>query len=90
MALARIPTPLTSLTRGEREPHVSGATVAQVIEELERAYPGIAERLLDEDGNVRRFVNIYVNEEDIRFQQGLETPVAADAEVSIIPAVAGG
>jgi molybdopterin synthase sulfur carrier subunit len=69
---------------------VEGATVADLLASLDRKYPGIGERLLDAQGNVRRFVNIYVNGEDIRFLQDKETPVKAGEEVSIVPAIAGG
>jgi molybdopterin synthase sulfur carrier subunit len=68
----------------------SGSTVAEVIAWLESRYPGLQERLLDEGGEVRRFVNIYVNEEDVRFLQGLDTEVKDGTEISVIPAVAGG
>jgi sulfur-carrier protein len=86
----RIPTPLRRLTQGERVVEVQGSDLAQVIEELDRRYPGIREKILDERGEVLRFVNIFVNEQDIRFLAGLKTPVEEDSEVSIIPAMAGG
>ncbi len=85
----RIPTPLRSFTAGEEAVALSAATVREAIEKLEAAHPGIRERLLDAKG-VRRFVNIYVGEEDIRFLDGLETPVPEGAEISIVPAIAGG
>lgn len=88
--LVRIPTPLQSLTKGQKEVEASGSTVAEVIAWLESRYPGLQERLLDEGGEVRRFVNIYVNEEDVRFLQGLDTEVKDGTEISVIPAVAGG
>lgn len=85
----RIPTPLRTLTGGNDEVKASGATVAAVIEDLERNYPGIRERLLDEKG-VRKFVNIYVGDEDIRFLEGLGTELKGGEQISIVPAIAGG
>ena len=87
--LVRIPTPLRSLTGGEEAVKVAGATVREVIENMEKAHPGMRERLLDDKG-VRRFVNIYVGDEDIRFLDGLDTQLAAGSEISIVPAIAGG
>lgn len=86
----RIPTPLRKLTNNEEAVEVSAATIGAAIEELQARYPGIQERLVDESGEVRRFVNIYVNEEDIRFLENLETPLKDGDEISIIPAIAGG
>ncbi len=88
--LVRIPTPLQQLEGGKKEINVSGETVSNISEQLEKEAQGIKDRLLDENGEIRRFVNVYVDEEDIRFLDGLSTPVAEDSEVSIIPAVAGG
>ena len=88
--LVRIPTPLQRLTDGEREVRVEQGTVASVIEELEAKFPGMRERVIDDSGEIRRFVNIYVEEEDVRFLSGLATEVADGVEVSIVPAVAGG
>lgn len=85
----RIPTPLRTLTGGEEQVQMDGATVQQVIENLEKRHPGIRDRLLDEKG-VRRFVNIYVGDEDIRFLDGLSTALKGGEEVSIVPAIAGG
>lgn len=85
----RIPTPLRSLTGGEEAVKISGATVRDVIDGLEKAHPGMKDRLLDDKG-VRRFVNIYVGEEDIRFLDGLDTALASGQEISIVPAIAGG
>jgi molybdopterin synthase sulfur carrier subunit len=90
MAKVRIPTPLRKLTNNEETVEVTATTVGGAITELQSKYPGIKERLLDETGAVRRFVNVYVNEEDIRFLQNQETPVKAADEISIIPAIAGG
>ena len=86
----RIPTPLRKLTNNEELVEVNGGTVADAIVELQSRYPGIKERLLDDTGAVRRFVNIYVNEEDIRFLQNQQTPLKDGDEMSIIPAIAGG
>jgi molybdopterin synthase sulfur carrier subunit len=86
----RIPTPLRPLAGGAAELTVEGATVAEVLENLERNHPGFQERLYDDRGEIRRFVNIYVGGEDIRFLKGLDTPVREGDEVSIVPAVAGG
>ena len=85
----RIPTPLRTLTAGNDEVKASGATVAAVIDDLEKNYPGIKDRLLDEKG-VRRFINIYVGEEDIRFLEGLKTELKGGEKVTIVPAIAGG
>src|SRR5919197_6762194 len=86
----RIPTPLRRLAGGAAELALEGATVSEVLAALERDHPGFQERLYDERGEVRRFVNIYVAGEDIRFLQGLDTPVRDGEEISIVPAVAGG
>jgi molybdopterin converting factor small subunit len=87
--IVRIPTPLRTLTGGQDEVSANGHNVAELIEDLERKHPGIRERLLDEKG-VRRFVNIYIGEEDIRFLEGLKTELKAGDAVSIVPAIAGG
>jgi len=86
----RIPTPLRKLTHDEEIVHVNAATIGGAIAELQGLYPGIRERLIDDAGGVRRFVNIYVNEEDIRFLQNMDTALKDGDEVSIIPAIAGG
>ncbi len=85
----RIPTPLRTLTKGADEVNASGATVADVIAHLEQAYPGMRDRLLDEKG-VRRFINLFVGDEDIRFLDGLKTELKAGDRLSIVPAIAGG
>jgi molybdopterin synthase sulfur carrier subunit len=90
MAKVRIPTPLRKLTNNEEVVEVNANTVGGVITELQTRYPGIKERLVDETGAIRRFVNVYVNEEDIRFLQNQETPLKLGDEISIIPAIAGG
>jgi len=86
----RIPTPLRRFTGGAEEVGVGGETVGKAIEDLEGKFPGIRERLCDESGRVRRFVNIYVNGDDIRFLSSLETPVKDGDELAIVPAIAGG
>ena len=86
----RIPTPLRKLTNNEEVVEVSAATIGDAISELQTRYPGIKERLVDESGAVRRFVNVYVNEEDIRFLQNQQTSLKDGDEISIIPAIAGG
>lgn len=90
MPTVRIPTPLRTATSGAATVDVDGTTVAEVVRSLDSAHPGIGERILDDSGKVRRFVNVFVDDEDIRFAEGLATPVAPAATVSIIPAVAGG
>ena len=86
----RIPTILRSYTDGASEVTAPEGTLREVIAGLDAAYPGLGGRILDESGQVRRFVNVYVGEEDVRFAAGLDTPVPAWAQVSVIPAVAGG
>jgi molybdopterin synthase sulfur carrier subunit len=87
----RIPTPLRKLTNEQETVAAQeGGTLAQLIDGLEAQHPGLKERLCDETGELRRFVNVYVNGEDVRFLNGLQTEIAAGAEVSIVPAVAGG
>ena len=90
MANVRIPTPLRKYTAGAEEVTASGATVGALIADLEQHHPGIRERICDDSGQVRRFVNIFQNDEDIRFLQNLDTPVKDSDEVSIVPAIAGG
>ncbi|CAN5701934.1 MoaD/ThiS family protein [soil metagenome] len=86
----RVPTTLRTLTAGASEIAVDGTTVSEVLDQLEGVHPGFKERLLDGDGGLRRFVNLYVADDDVRFRDGLATPVADGDTVSIIPAVAGG
>jgi molybdopterin synthase sulfur carrier subunit len=90
MAIVRIPTPLRKLTGGAEEVSASGKNVGELIGDLEKKYPGIKERICDDAGAVRRFVNIFVKDEDIRFLQNLDTPLGEKDEVSIVPAIAGG
>jgi molybdopterin converting factor small subunit len=89
----RVPTILRTYTKGESDVTVEvadGATLADVLGALDTAYPGIGARVLDDSGQIRRFVNVYVNDDDVRFASGLQTPTPAGAKVSVIPAVAGG
>ncbi len=90
MPSVRIPTPLRKLTAEKDEVSISAASIGDLIEEMENQFPGIKNRLCDESGNVRRFINLYVNNEDIRFLNGKETALKEDDIVSIIPAIAGG
>ncbi len=85
-----IPTPLQKLTGGAGEVKAEATSIRELLASLETQFPGIKERLCDASGNLRRFVNVYVNNEDIRFQQNEETPVKDGDEISIIPAIAGG
>ncbi|CAN5665486.1 MoaD/ThiS family protein [soil metagenome] len=86
----RVPTTLRTLTAGQSEVTVEGGTVAEVLKALEAAHPGFHERLFDDDAKLRRFVNVFVADDDVRFLQGLDTPVPDGETLSIIPAVAGG
>ena len=85
-----IPTPLRNLTNEQDTVDAEGATIGEVFANLDAQCPGLGERLCDEGGEIRRFVNVYLNQEDIRFQNGKDTPVADGDEVSIVPAIAGG
>lgn len=89
-ARVRVPTPLRRFTGGSEEVDATGATIAALVEDLETRHPGIKERICDEEGKVRRFVNIFVNGDDIRFLNNLETAIKDGDEVSIVPAIAGG
>ncbi len=86
----RIPAPLRKLTKDQSMVEVEGKTIDEILGGLEKNYPGLKERICDESGQIRRFVNIFVNGEDIRFKDGAKTVVSDGAEVSIIPAIAGG
>ena len=86
----RIPTILRTYTGGESEVSASGATLAEVLDDLESSYPGIKSRILDDQGAIRRFVNVYVGNDDVRFLEALDTKTNDGAQVSVIPAVAGG
>lgn len=86
----RIPTPLQKLTQNQAEISAQGKTIAEIFSDLNKKYAGFKERLYDEQGNLRRFINVYVNEEDIRFLDGDKTKVKDGDEVSVVPAIAGG
>ena len=86
----RIPTPLRSLTKGADEVKVEGKNIKEIIENLEANYKGIKERICDNEGQIRRFVNFYLNDEDIRFMGNINTPVKDGDNISIVPAIAGG
>ena len=90
MSKVRIPTQLRSLTGGASEVVVDGSTVAELLKGLDAAHAGFAERLFDDSGSLRRFVNVFLDDEDVRFLQGLDTPVSNSQTLSIVPAVAGG
>ena len=90
MPTVRIPSPLRKLTDGQAEIAVTADDVRGALKARERQHPGIGDRLLDGDGNLRRFVNVFVRDEDVRFQDGLDTEVAEDDTISVVPAVAGG
>ena len=86
----RIPTPLRKLTYNQEVVQVEGSNIREVLNSLESAFPGLKERICDEHNNIRRFVNVFVNDEDIRFLQESDTPIKTGDEVSIVPAIAGG
>jgi len=90
MVSVRVPTPLRKFTNGIDEVSVDGSTVRSLVENLDQKYPGIKERICDETGKIRRFVNVYVNGDDIRFLQNLETGLKEGDTISIVPAIAGG
>jgi molybdopterin synthase sulfur carrier subunit len=86
----RVPTPLRKFTNGADQIQAQGVTVEELVEDLEQRFPGIKERICDEEGQIRRFVNIYVNGDDIRFLKNLQTTLKEGDELSIVPAIAGG
>ncbi len=88
--VVRIPTPLRRLTNGQDKVDVDGDSLGGVIDAMNEQYPGLRDRICDDQGQLRNFVNVYVNGEDVRFLQGLDTPTTAGDEVSVVPAVAGG
>ncbi len=89
-AQVRIPTVLRPLVGGVASVEAEGATVADVFADLEARHPGLGERLIDSDGGLHRFVNVFLGDEDVRYLEGLDTPVPDGADISILPAVAGG
>ncbi len=90
MATVYLPTPLRRYANGQSKVQVEGSTVGQVLQNLDTSYPGLKERLYDENGEIKRFIQVFVNEEDVRGLQGDNTPVDARDEISIVPAMAGG
>ena len=90
MAVVRIPSPLRRYTEGQSKVTVSGATVSSVIDSLEESYPGVKSRICDESGQIKRYVNVFVNEDEIRTLDGADSAVGEKDEVSIVPAMAGG
>lgn len=90
MATVLVPTPLRRLTGGQAKLTVEGNDVGALLRSMNEQYPGISAKILDDDGNVKRFINVFVNDDEIRTLQGLATPIQADDRVSIVPAMAGG
>ncbi|HEX9922022.1 MAG TPA: ubiquitin-like small modifier protein 1 [Anaerolineae bacterium] len=90
MTQVRIPSPLRRYTDGQSKVETNGATIQELIDNLEAQHPGVKSRLCDENGQIKRYVNVFVNDEEIRTLQGVETPITEKDEVSIIPAMAGG
>ena len=88
--MVRIPTPLRRITNGQDKVAVDGSSIGEIIGDLDSQFPGLKERLCDEQGEIRNFVNIYVNGEDVRFLDGINSPTAEGDEISIVPAVDGG
>ncbi len=86
----RIPTPLRKITNDQEEVEAQGGNISEIIADLEANYPGLKERICEDDGTLRRFVNLYLNDEDIRFKENMETALSDGDELSIIPAIAGG
>jgi len=90
MAMVLVPTPLRRLTGGQAKVEVDGADIGTLILAIDSQYPGVAAKLLDDDGNIKRFINVFVNDAEVRSLQGLQTPVCTQDSVSIVPAMAGG
>ena len=90
MATVLVPTPLRRLTGGQAKVEVDGYDVGTLIQAIDAEYPGVADKLLDDDGNIKRFINVFVNDDEVRNLQGLHTPVRDSDKVSIVPAMAGG
>lgn len=90
MATVLVPTPLRRLTGGQSKVTVEGQDIGSLIQAIDQKFPGIAEKVLDGDGNIKRFINVFVNDSEIRTLQGLQTPVSDSDRVSIVPAMAGG
>jgi molybdopterin synthase sulfur carrier subunit len=90
MSVVFIPSSLRRYTAGQSKVEVSGGNINEIIEDLERQYPGVKSRLCDDTGQIKRYVNVFVNDEEIRSLQGADTPLSEKDEVSIVPAMAGG
>ena len=90
MATVYVPTPLRRLTGGQSKVEATGSDISALIQAVDAEYPGVAEKLLDGDGDIKRFINVFVNDDEVRTLQGLQTPVAESDKVSIVPAMAGG
>lgn len=90
MPTVRIPTPLRKLTKEQEVVQAEGGTIEEILADLEQNHPGLRERICDDSGNIRRFVNVFLNDEDIRFLEEKSTPVKSSDEISIVPAIAGG
>lgn len=90
MATVYVPTPLRRLTGGQSKVEVQGETVGALIQSVETAYPGVAAKVLDDDGNIKRFINVFLNDDEVGSLQGLDTPVGERDKLSIVPAMAGG
>lgn len=90
MATVYVPTPLRRLTGGQSKVNIDGGDVAAVVSAMDAQFPGVAEKILDGDGSLKRFINVFVNDDEIRTLQGLETPVRDGDKISIVPAMAGG
>ncbi len=90
MATVFVPTPLRRFTSGESKVTIEGSNVGTLIQAFDQAHPGVADRIMDDEGNVKRFINIFLNDDEIGALQGLETPVGDNDRVSIVPAMAGG
>ncbi len=90
MATVLVPTPLRRLTNGQSKVEAQGNDIAAVLQSVNEQYPGFDEKLIDDDGNVKRFINVFINNDEIRSLQGMQSPVAAEDKVSIVPAMAGG
>jgi molybdopterin synthase sulfur carrier subunit len=90
MATVLMPTPLRRLTGGQAKVEIEGQDVGTLIQAIDAQYPGVADKLLDDDGNIKRFINVFVNDHEVRSLQGLHTPIRSSDKVSIVPAMAGG
>lgn len=90
MATVLLPTPLRRLTGGQAKVEIDGQDIGSLIGAIDAQYPGVADKLLDDDGNIKRFINVFVNDDEVRSLQGLHTPVRSTDRVSIVPAMAGG